>query len=322
MKDVGCKEKEWIKDGSQRKYTWVGKGDLLEEGVCIDSNYRKISVPEKGTTKVHTTIEYQKVRDVNDKKQTLFVDMVLTLQWFDPNIKTKFSVEDEKNDGITLSSDAIQKIWTPDLYIWNRTTVKERKEWASLIKARVLTSHATYDINNARQHNSTNSKTLVEMKYEIKTEVFCKFDYAKYPMDEQRCNVTISSGSNEAIFVLNANDNTHHSSSHYKAVNLEMSIDYFDENVAHGGNKIGIEISMDRLMQAYLMKYYIPCMAVVIVSEIGFVVPITAIPGRVGLLVTQFLTLVNLFIYQMVRSIRKIQRHWKSNGFLLYGLNS
>ena len=38
----------------------------------------------------------------------------------------------------------------------------------------------------------------------------------------------------------------------------------------------------------------------VLVSEIGFVVPITAIPGRVALLVTQFLTLVNLFIYQMV----------------------
>ena len=306
--DAGCKEKEWKQIDSHRKYQWVGKGELLEEGVCIDRNYRKISVPEKGTTKVYTTIEYQKVRDVNDKKQTLFVDMILTLRWFDPNIKTKFSEEDERNDGITLSSDAIQKIWTPHLYIWNRTTVKEREEWASLIKAKVLTSHATYYINNAKQQNGTISKTLVEMKYEIKTEVFCKFDYAKYPMDEQCCNVTISSGSNEAIFVLNVKNNAHHSSSRYKAVNLEMSIDYFDENVTHGGNKIGIEIRMDRQMQAYLMKYYIPCMAVVIVSEIGFVVPITAIPGRVGLLVTQFLTLVNLFIYQMVRNIRIIQR--------------
>ena len=308
LKDVGCKEKEWNHVGSNRKYHWVGKGELLEEGVCIDTSYRKISVPEKGTTKVYTTIEYQKVRDVNDKKQTLFVDMILTLQWFDPNIKTKFSEEDDRNDGITLSSDAVQKIWTPDLYIWNRTSVKERQEWASLVKARVLKSHATYDINNAKQHNQTISKTLVEMKYEIKTEVFCKFDYAKYPMDEQCCNVTISSGSNEAIFVLNVKNNAHHSSSRYKAVNLKMSVDFFDENVTHGGNKIGIQISMDRQLEAYLMKYYIPCMAVVIVSEIGFVIPITAIPGRVGLLVTQFLTLVNLFIYQMVRNFRKIQR--------------
>ena len=55
-------------------------------------------------------------------------------------------------------------------------------------------------------------------------------------------------------------------------------------------------------MQPYMMKYYIPTMAVVLVSEIGFVIPLTAIPGRVALLVTQFLTLVNLFIYQMVRA--------------------
>ena len=68
MKDAGCKEKQWVQVGSKRKYKWVGKGTLLEEGVCIDRNYRKISVPEKGITKVYTTIEYQKVRDVNDKK--------------------------------------------------------------------------------------------------------------------------------------------------------------------------------------------------------------------------------------------------------------
>ena len=33
---------------------------------------------------------------------------------------------------------------------------------------------------------------------------------------------------------------------------------------------------------------------------IGFIIPVTVIPGRVSLLVTQFLTLINLFIHQMV----------------------
>ena len=48
--------------------------------------------------------------------------------------------------------------------------------------------------------------------------------------------------------------------------------------------------------------YYIPSILIVLVSEIGFVVPVTAIPGRIGLLVTQFLTLINLFIHQMSES--------------------
>ena len=40
--------------------------------------------------------------------------------------------------------------------------------------------------------------------------------------------------------------------------------------------------------------------AIVVVSIMGFIIPASAIPGRVALLVTQFLTLINLFIYQMV----------------------
>ena len=38
-------------------------------------------------------------------------------------------------------------------------------------------------------------------------------------------------------------------------------------------------------------KYYIPCLAIVIDSFLSFMVPILAIPGRVDLVVNQFLTL-------------------------------
>ena len=41
---------------------------------------------------------------------------------------------------------------------------------------------------------------------------------------------------------------------------------------------------------------------IVLVAEIGFIIPASAIPGRVALLVTQFLTLINLFIHQMSES--------------------
>ena len=119
-------------------------------------------------------------------------------------------------------------------------------------------------------------------------------------MDKQNCNVTINSGSNEAIFVLNDQNGAYHSSTSYKALNLEMTTTFFDEKINNGRNRIGFKIQMKRQIQSFLMKYYVPCMAIVIVSEIGFVVPLTALPGRAALLVTQFLTLVNLFIYQMV----------------------
>ena len=295
----------WKQFGRPRTYHWDANGILLEKGVCIGKTYRKDFAPEKEATKLYATIEYQKVRNVDAKKQTLFVDIVMTLRWFDPNIKTKFSPEDKENGGITLSLRTIDKIWIPDMYIWNRTSIQSKEQWASLINAKIVETNYTNGLQNEIDETKRGI-TLVEMKYEIKTTVFCKFEYSNYPIDEQICNVSIGSSSYEAIFVLHDENGIYHSGSNYKAVNLMISTTYFDEGIEHVRNKVGIKIQMNRLMKPFWMKYYIPCIAIVIVSEISFVVPLTAIPGRVALLVTQFLTLVNLFIYQMVRSFRKI----------------
>ena len=59
---------------------------------------------------------------------------------------------------------------------------------------------------------------------------------------------------------------------------------------------------MHRIRQSFYVKYYIPCGAIVLVSQLGFFIPVTAIPGRVSLLITLFLSLINLLIYQMGES--------------------
>ena len=70
MLETGCKRKEWtkgenIKDGSAGSYKWVGSGQLLEKGVCIEESYQKFFAPEQGKTRVYCKIEYQKVRKVD-----------------------------------------------------------------------------------------------------------------------------------------------------------------------------------------------------------------------------------------------------------------
>ena len=57
---------------------------------------------------------------------------------------------------------------------------------------------------------------------------------------------------------------------------------------------------MSRRLQPFIMECYLPCIAIVIVSHISFILPLDAIPGRVALLVTQFLTLTNICIHQQV----------------------
>merc|ERR1712020_734485 len=59
-------------------------------------------------------------------------------------------------------------------------------------------------------------------------------------------------------------------------------------------------IHMSRAFQPFFMHYYAPSIAIVLVTQASFIIPPDCIPGRVALLVTQFLTLVNIFIDQQV----------------------
>ena len=62
----------------------------------------------------------------------------------------------------------------------------------------------------------------------------------------------------------------------------------------------GYGIKINRLPSKYLFQYYVPCVTIVMASTLSFIVPSTAAPGRIALVVTQFLTLTNVFIYQKV----------------------
>ena len=63
---------------------------------------------------------------------------------------------------------------------------------------------------------------------------------------------------------------------------------------------IGFTVFMVRNTAPFVMKYYLPCAAIVLVSQISFLISPDQIPGRVALLVTLFLVLTNIFIRQQV----------------------
>ena len=71
-------------------------------------------------------------------------------------------------------------------------------------------------------------------------------------------------------------------------------------NILLSNQHHGFTIKMNRLLQPFIMECYLPCVAIVIVSKISFLIPLDSVPGRVALLVTQFLTLTNICIHQQV----------------------
>ena len=57
----------------------------------------------------------------------------------------------------------------------------------------------------------------------------------------------------------------------------------------------GFELTLSRKMMHYIVTCYLPSGMFVVVSWISFLVPPDIVPGRMALLVTVFLVLINIF---------------------------
>ena len=153
--EAGCKRKVWKQDenGFSSTYEWVSHGNLLDDRSCVGERYKKDKVPEirlrstrmkrsasrlsrgRVRTKVYTTIEHQKVREVDARKESISIDLILTMIWVDPRIRYKFSTEHLLSGGLFLGPTATDNMWTPDLHIDDRVYFKEEQEWNSLKNA-------------------------------------------------------------------------------------------------------------------------------------------------------------------------------------------
>ncbi len=57
----------------------------------------------------------------------------------------------------------------------------------------------------------------------------------------------------------------------------------------------GVEIRFDRHYLKYLYVYYLPSGLFVVVSWASFLIPPEVVPGRMAMLITLFLVLINIF---------------------------
>ena len=292
LTDAGCTVRSWKKKpNGHRHYSCEASGNLLEKGACTPYGYRRKDVPEKGHTKVHTTINHQKVRAVDDKDTTVSIDFAMTMRWIDHRISTNFSAAEDltEHGGIGLDISNVDQIWQPDLYIHQLSDYKAFSDSKQFTSLEILKDNS-FDEN----------EILVVLVVEAKATVYCPFNLDRYPIDKQVCNFQLGSRSSGVDFVLHDPDNNYHNTTSYTVANFNMTIDFFDGEECTNGELIGLKIQMDRIIAPFVYEYYLPCIAIVLVSGISFVIPLTAIPGRVALLVTVFLTLTNLFIHQTV----------------------
>ena len=294
-----------------QKYKWVPfckKDELkLQREACTIKNYEKQTVPfdriwRNETNKQHlefatilTTVSHQMIREVNDHDRTVAFDIGLTFKWTDHRIRLKnSSFVRGKNGKIGLNKDMANKIWKPEFYVQNLSNYKAFEDSIHFVGLKLsleTIASPIYNLNDSFLRHGT----TVEYDLEAKVSTYCYFELWKYPMDLTHCKFRFGGLWSGVRFVL---DKPSTNTIDYTAADHKISLNYIQER--KNGIIIGFDIKLERSLKPFLLRYYMPCITIVLVSQISFMIPMDAIPGRVALVVTQFLTLVSIFLQQMV----------------------
>ena len=275
-------------------------GTFLSSSVCLPSGYNLGEVPAIPSI-IHTKFEINNIREIIDKKMMVTFEYYQELSWIDNRILTNLSNAELKLGGVPLTSNQLQYIWTPDLWIQNLFDFKLRSVFNPSI-GMYINETKTCEITdcNATDVAEDLMDTTVTFNFEARATVFCNFNYFRYPLDSQICNFVMSSAypfPNIVIFKLEESQfGTTFNNSNTDDFVLDITFNY----IVNTFSGISCVLKLERRLLPYIMKYYLPCVAMVIVSFISFLISLNSIPARVALLVTLFLTLTNILIAQQV----------------------
>ena len=131
------------------------------------------------------------------------------------------------------------------------------------------------------------------MRTKLIVTIECRFNYRKYPIDSQKCGLRFASDSLKRLIpVLDDPLGICSQSNHLYEVN--------GFHVSSACSDAGVDFFLKRDIIADLFQHYLPSAIIVLVSQTSFVIPLSALPGRISLVVTLFLALINILISEQV----------------------
>ena len=283
---------------------------MLERNVCLMPYYRSNELPNpNGITNVVIYLYNFRVLEVDEKKNTITVKVTQGIHWWESRIRANFSTVSKQNGLINISPENFREIWNPDtdMYTQNLQEWKSQYDPRLFLLVAVSSHNSRYKwipLHNYQLHE--NETSIIAVKA-WRATLFCNFDFSSFPFDTQRCAFLQLKILGTLHLLSHALQNTE--LWRHKAAGFDINITQvgtlvnYNVTLQNATGATGFNITLERVVRPYLYQYYFPCIAIVVVSQISFIIPLSAIPGRVALVVTQFLTLTNIFIHQMVRRI-------------------
>ncbi|XP_040566993.1 glycine receptor subunit alpha-2 [Lepeophtheirus salmonis] len=273
-----------------------GTGNHL---ACTPRNYSKFDLPvKKGVNHITVSIDIAEVLRINDKDYSITFSGYFNVKWQESRIELSPDFGEEvagpgvnttnnPNIVVPMSTEFVKDVWMPDIFIYSLKTYKVMD---------VLNKLAGLWIGA--------DKTIL---YSQATHItfICPMRFDKFPLDTQVCKFQVGSCSYDDTKMRFMTENAGYQSpktANSIALDYDIQIKMLskEDQVFLGGglgnfSLAGFELVLHRYVSTYIITYYLPSGLFVIVSWISFLIPMDVIPGRMALLVTLFLVLVNIF---------------------------
>ena len=283
------------------KWTVMTSSSSFVDVICISTDYKTNDEPKEiALDPILMSIDKSAIVNIDEKKNAITMELWMSYTWVDERIKVVFS---DSADIIFLPSSTTEEktnIWTPfqHLEIWG---LRERKYISdpTILKVSLLSDKAANAVKQVNMNNSVPYITsAVRSQISWIVTVPCSYDLSDFPFDVQKCRLAMSLPFNWNLTILN--DQTHIFT--YVNHGFEINSRIYDESggLAWHSLAFGVEVALKRQLSRYVYQYYLPSIIIVLASSVSFIIPLSAIPGRVALMGTQFLTLTNIFLNQMV----------------------
>lgn len=251
---------------------------------CFPPDYNKDLIPPQNESlQVNVETFIFEISKIDDISLTMTFELYLDLTWRE----TRIIINDTHpawgaSDAVMGSTNFIPHMWLPDIQIY---------KCKQFLLRQIVTDVAGLIIFK-------NKNVL----YTVSTEVIivCPMNFAAYPLDHQICKFRVGSyiHDNTQIYFTGkwAHDIENQRAQQY--VLKALDLDYNDTFIEHADrifSQTGFQVEMVRRRTPVLLQVYLTTGLFIIVSWISFIVPPEVVPGRMALLVTLFLVLVNIF---------------------------
>ena len=305
---INNKSEKITRSGEKNKtlceMTSTHRKQFIVKNVCMTEDYSIFDeLSQSSRPRLDLVFIDKKVVNVDEKKKEITLDLLFPIFWRDERIKAFF--KPGKTDillpPVTLEHQS--EVWSPFpfmliLNIRNRRYLQDPN-------VAFLDLSTADSLNGTFENISFSGDVPIVNSFVYWSITFsCSFDFTQFPFDKTTCpfvikfigmDVTLGFTNRSVDGLIKQND--------IDGFKIEMEQVTPPKKVFEYGlcfTDVTVNINVERQPSKYIYQYYIPCITIVTAASFSFIIPLSAIPGRVALIVTQFLTLTNIFINQMV----------------------